>query len=165
MWSCTQRSVKSLSIWLSHLASVSYCRHWTFALLFALPNMWGPKAAEPKVLHQIQSLEPCWPAFPSSSYPQHTLSCSHPFLIPPCVSDCSPWALQKYITYMVALQKRLYLDINCYLMLVSWRNSLKEEKTQSPSPIYSCQGCQAMQTIKKMPVLDVILRAQPSIRI
>lgn len=44
--------------------------------------------------------------------PQHTLSCSHCFLTPLCLSDCSSWAPQKYITCMTALQKRLYLEIN-----------------------------------------------------
>lgn len=44
-------------------------------------------------------------------------------------------------------------------MFVSWRNNLKEEKVQS----ILLQGCQVTHTIRKMPVLDMIIRALSSI--
>lgn len=42
-------------------------------------------AAEPKVLHQSQSLEPCRPAFPSSSSPTHSFLLSSPLNTSVCL--------------------------------------------------------------------------------
>lgn len=133
-------------------------------------SIWAPKAAKPRVLHQMCS-------------PQ--LSARSPELIP-SFTLLSMLLLTFILSqYLKILFQELHICYSlgktavfrhtlpvCHLTLMSCRNSLKEQKAQTSATASGLREHTASeakkpiltQTGKKRPNLAVVLRAQPSIR-
>lgn len=122
---CIQRTVKSLSTWLSHLASGSYCGHWTLALLFALPKMWGKKQQNLRCYTRSRARNSAGLLSPPP-YPQHTFSFSSLLNVSVCLRllSMSPTEVPHHIHGSLAKKVVCRCKLSaCRLMLVSWRNS------------------------------------------